>query len=173
MEMHDRTIEEHLSVMLGGGLEAYTAGLANSLRPGVGWGVTVGTQPLRWLGAEAAYSGAANNAANLYANPGSQAGVVRNGTQGALTVNLPTSVIQPYGMAGLGVDWYNARAGGIGFHNDVAGRVPLGGGFRARSGNFTADLRGEYDVIFAENFSPVVANRGDAYRATLLLGGRF
>jgi hypothetical protein len=173
MYRQDRSIEERLSVMVGGGVEAYTSSLANSLYPGFGWGVTVGTQPLRWLGAEVAYSGAANNAVNSAGFSALPAGIVRNGTQAAVSVNLPTSLIQPYALAGLGVDWYSAWAGSVGLRNDVGGRVPLGGGFRARMGDFTADLRGEYDVIFDANFAPSAVNRGDAYRAMLQLGGRF
>ena len=40
------------------------------------------------------------------------------------------------------------RGGAAGLADDTVGNVPMGGGLRTHVGNFTADLRGSYNMLF-------------------------
>jgi len=48
-----------ITFLAGGGVEGYTGSLAPRIGPGASWGVTVGLQPLKVLGVELGYTGAA------------------------------------------------------------------------------------------------------------------
>ncbi len=176
-------IRDSLSVSLGGGLEGYTGNLNNRVNPGPAWGATIGVQPLTWMGAEIGYTGAVNEVKNsVVAGEGLANGsdIVRNGGQVAATFNLPTPYVQPYAVVGLGVDHYTVRGSdlanaAVGFQSDTAGRVPIGGGLRAKVGPFNADARFAYDALFDDEFSSSggTATTGGAYTGMIQLGGRF
>jgi hypothetical protein len=168
-----------MHVMVGMGGEGYTGVLSDRLDPGFSWSVTVGAQPLNWMGVELGYSGAVNDLNdNIAPGQGAANGAdfVRNGGQIAATFNIPTPIVQPYALAGVGFDRYTYR--GINdatFRDDTAGRVPLGGGLKARRGNFVADLRFHYDALFDQQFARTGPDDdiGGAVTGTLSVGARF
>ena len=85
-------------------------------------------------------------------------------------------LVAPQDVAGrpLGVDWYNVRnSSGGSFRDDTVGSVPLGIGFRGHIGDFTADLRGVYDVLFDQGFARGVGNTDLADIGDETPAGRF
>jgi hypothetical protein len=171
--------DSRLSVMAGAGVEGYLGQFRGEINPGPGWSVAVGGQATGVLGFEVGYSGAANDLDAALAGPGGEttgADIVRNGGHAALTLSAPTPAVQPYVMGGIGIDRYTFRGaeGAQGYSDDTSGAVPLGVGFRTGVGNFTADLRFNYDVLFNDEFSPLDTDGGDGrYSGLLHLGGRF
>jgi len=167
-----------LLVTVGGGLEGQTGELSRQLRPGPAWGAAVALQPLPFMGIEGAYSGATANQDTRVSGGNNQglangADIVRNGGQGAVTVLAPTPFIQPYALGGVGFDHYQYRGSAPLFQDDTAGRVPLGGGLKANVGNFVADARGQYNILFSDQVSTTAPGRGGTYDVTLNLGARF
>lgn len=172
-----------LTVMLGGGVEGYTGGLAPRIDPGAAWGVTAALKPTRVLGLELSYNGAANevDGDNLSDGPD----ILRNGGQAVATVALTPTSIQPYLLGGFGISDYNIRGDGAaaGFSDDFNTHVPLGAGLRTHIGDFTADARVNYSVLLENEFAAGVdttdvagidASFGDArYNATINLGATF
>ncbi len=159
IEEEDRNDMRGLVVTLGGGVEGYTGDLRSRLDVGPAWGVTAAIKPTKVLGLELGYTGAANEIGNdeLFEDSvenGSGADIVRNGGHALATVGLPTP-IQPYLLAGVGVSRYSVRADtAAGFQDDWAGAVPVGAGVRTHLGNFTADLRGTYSMLFSQDLIP-------------------
>jgi len=144
-----------ITFLAGGGVEGYSGSLAPRIGPGASWGVTLGLRPLKVLGLELGYTGAANDLrdSNLY--PGGQGpDIVRHGGQAVLTLGLPTA-IQPYILGGVGVSHYSVRSGiqAAGFHNDTSGLIPVGAGIRAHIFHFTVDARFVYNVLFSQGFA--------------------
>jgi len=144
-----------ITFLAGGGVEGYSGSLAPRIGPGASWGVTLGLRPLKVLGLELGYTGAANDLrdSNLY--PGGQGpDIVRHGGQAVLTLGLPTA-IQPYILGGVGVSHYSVRSGiqAAGFHNDTSGLIPVGAGIRAHIFHFTVDARFVYNVLFSQGFT--------------------
>ncbi|MBZ4422880.1 outer membrane beta-barrel protein [Myxococcus sp. RHSTA-1-4] len=173
-----------ITVSVGGGVEGYSGGLAPRIDPGAAFGATVGIRPSRVLGLELGYSGAVNSldldgAEDLLGNPD----IVRNGAQAVATFGITATPVQPYVLGGIGVSDYNVRQGGeaLGYSDDTVGSVPLGAGLRFHSGDFSADFRANYNVLFDEEIAPesAVANvdpedvnfaGGGSYNATLNVG---
>ncbi len=169
-----------LDIMLGGGVEGYLGGFRGEVDPGLGWSVVARGQPTRIVGFELGYSGAVNELDNSFAgsDQGATGGfdLVRNGGHAAVNVAAPTPVVQPYAMAGIGIDRYTFRGGEgqLGFQDDTSGSVPLGVGLKSNLGGLTADLRFNYDMLFDDEFSPVDSGAGDGrYSGLLHIGGRF
>lgn len=162
-------------VSAGAGIEGYTGSLRDDIQPGVAWGVTAGIKPSKILGLELGYSGAANELRDEFYNV-SGADIVRNGGQLVATVGLTQTLVQPYLLGGVGMNWYRIRAAASGFQNDTSGNVPLGGGLRAHLGHFTADARLDYNLMFANNLAGPGAtySAGNGrYQGTLALGSTF
>lgn len=176
---------EHLrgvGVTIGGGVEGYTGSLASNVDPGAAAGVTVALRPSSVLGFEVGYSGALNEIDRRFGAGGAGTGgsgpdIVRNGGNAALTLGLAATPVQPYVLGGIGVSRYNIRNGGaLGFRDDTVGNVPVGVGLRTQIGAFTADLRGDYNFLFSNDFAPpeVTTNAGSGrYQGTLNIGGTF
>jgi len=172
-----------VGVRVGGGAEGVAADLNKKLTGGPTWNATLSAQPLSWMGAEIAYNGATHEVDNEVAGTNQVTGAVNgadfvsNGGQAALTFNLPTPVIQPYAMGGIGFDrWEYRGADNSLFHDDTAGRVPFGGGLKANSGQLSADLRFNYNVLFSQNFARTAAETdgpGSSYDLALQVGARF
>jgi hypothetical protein len=101
--------------------------------------------------------------------------LVRNGGQAALTFGLGAAPVQPYVLGGIGFSDYNFRGTGGGFSDDVVGNVPVGAGLRTHVGDFTVDLRGNYNFLFDQEFSGVDTglNENGRYSGTLNIGGTF
>jgi hypothetical protein len=159
-----------VTVLLGGGVETYSGDLAPQLNAGPTWGVGVALKPVGALGIELGYSGAINSiqgssglvnddSGTLGSDVDNEADIVRNGGTAIATLGLGPAPFQPYLLGGIGVDWYNVRNAGAGtFRDDTVGNVPLGLGFRSHIGDFTADLRGVYGVLFNQGFAPGEGN---------------
>jgi len=165
-----------LSVLVGGGVEGYTGGLAPNINPGPSVDVLAAIRPSRTFGLELGYSGAVNGIDRVGVL-GTGPDLVRNSAQAALTVGLAATPIQPYVLGGYGMNWYNVRNGqALGFHDDTNSKIPLGVGLRTHLGSFTADARANYNVLLSDDLAPGVDN-GDfgtgSYNGTINLGGTF
>jgi opacity protein-like surface antigen len=148
-----------LTVMLGAGIEGYTGALRPQIDAGLGWGVTAAIKPSKVLGLEFGYSGAANELGNdaflADSSEGARgADLVRNGGQVVATLGLTASPVQPYLLGGVGLSRYTVRAPSSTLNSDWAGSVPLGGGLRTHVGNFTADARLAYNLLWSNDFAP-------------------
>ncbi len=175
-----------LTVLAGGGVEGYSGDLAPQLNAGPVWSVTAALKPFRSLGFELGYSGAVNEIDNgRLGSEGATGGadIVRNGAQAVVTLGIPTA-IQPYVLAGVGVDRYSVRGTeSQGFVDDTTGNIPLGVGLRTHVDKFTVDLRGNYGVLFDNEFASAAVNpreiagidstAGGRYQGTLQVGGTF
>jgi len=165
-----------LSLTLGGGVEGYSGALAPNINPGPAYGVQAAIRPSSVLGIELAYSGAVNNLdTRVLSTSTSGPDLVRNGGQADLTLGLAATSVQPYLMGGIGVSDYHFRGTSAGFRDDTVGNVPVGAGLRTQIGSFTADLRGDYNFLFSQDFAPTVSENGGngRYAGTLNIGGTF
>lgn len=164
-----------LSVMVGAGIEGYTGGLAPEINPGAAVGVTAALRPSKTFGFELGYSGAVNNLDTDVLGSGPD--IVRNGAQAAVTVGLTAAPVQPYLLGGFGMNWYNIRNGeSLGFRDDTNSKVPVGVGLRTHIGDFTADLRANYNFLLSDDFAPGIDNDDastGSYNGTLNIGGTF
>lgn len=173
-----------LTVQVGGGVEGYTSTLGSDINPGVAYGATLVLKPTKVVGVELGYSGAVNNFDRNTVSVATSRGpdIVRNGGQAVATLGLTASPLQPYLLAGLGLSHYTVRNAAAGFQNDNVGNVPVGAGVRLYIGDFTADARVNYNVLFDQQFAGGVPNsdislpvnetfsRGGSYSGTLNLG---
>jgi hypothetical protein len=180
-----------VSVLLGGGLEGFTGSLAPRLAVGPTYGAALQIRPTDIIGLEFAYSGGVHEIKDRVTNgnnPASGADIVRNGARAMATVGLLDSMVQPYILGGVGVDWWTARGNSTayGFRDDTSGEIPVGLGLRTQVAGFTADLRGLYNVPFDQNFAPgtstnttdvgvgnVNTENNGRYQATLSIGANF
>ncbi len=172
-------LSPRLSFNVGGGVEGYTGQLNDRINPGPTWMATLDMQALPWLSGELGYTGAVNEVDNRVATGegiANGADIVRNGGHIAAAFNIPTPIVQPYALAGIGFDHYDARGGAeLGYRDDNAGRVPLGGGLRANVAGLNADARFTYNALFSDEVSSPgnVRTTGGGYTASLQIGGRF
>jgi hypothetical protein len=166
-----------LSLTLGGGVEGYSGALAPDINPGPAYGVSAAIRPSKVFGIELGYSGAVNNLDTRAGGVGgSGPDLVRNGGQAALTFGLAATQVQPYVLGGVGLSDYHFRRAAPGFRDDTVGNVPVGAGLRTQFGDFTADLRADYNFLFSQDFAPGVsdgANGNGRYAGTLNIGGTF
>jgi hypothetical protein len=168
-----------LSLTIGGGVEGYSGALAPEINPGPAYGVQAAIRPSKVLGIELGYSGAVNNLdSRVGGGASSGPDLVRNGGQAALTLGLAATPVQPYVLGGVGFSHYDFRGstGTSGFRDDTAGNVPVGAGLRTQIGDFTADLRADYNFLFSQDFAPGVSegvNENGRYTGTLNIGGTF
>jgi hypothetical protein len=161
-------------------VEGYTGALAPELNPGPAYGVQADIRPSKVFGIELGYTGAVNNLDSSMGIGGASSGpdLVRNGGQAALTFGLGAAPIQPYVLGGVGVSNYNFRGSTVatGLRDDTVGNVPVGAGLRTHVGDFTADLRANYNFLFSQDFAPAVSdglNSNGRYSGTLNSGGTF
>ncbi|WP_224244757.1 porin family protein [Hyalangium gracile] len=165
-----------LTLMLGGGVEGYTGALAPEINPGPAYGVTASIKPSKVLGLELGYSGAVNNLDAAIGGAESGPDLVRNGGQAAVTLGLGAAPVQPYVLGGIGFSDYNFRGAAAGFDDDMVGNVPVGAGLRTHIGDFTADLRANYNFLFDQEFAAGIdegLNENGRYSGTLNIGGTF
>lgn len=143
-----------VQVFAGGGVEGYTGDLAPMINPGPSWGVGVAFKPWSAVGLELGYSGAVNGVEMGSGEFTEDADIIRNGGSAVATLGLGASPVQPYVLGGVGIDRYNVRdAEGEAFSDDTVGNVPVGVGLRTHVGNFVADLRGNYGILFNQGFA--------------------
>ena len=177
-----------VTLMVGGGVEGFTGNLATRVKAGPTWDAIIVFKPTSVLGLELGYTGSYNgfNTNRLVGyDPSVGASVQRNGGHFALTVGLSATRVQPYLLAGIGVDRYSVRGAGPGGYSSVTdGEVPVGGGVRAYlPGGFTMDLRGTYDLVFGNTFASNVQSGNalgvatpfgaNSFRASFNLGYTF
>jgi hypothetical protein len=168
-----------ITLMVGGGVEGYSGALATQINPGAAYGVTASIKPSKVLGIELGYNGAMNEIdTRVGAGVGTDGpDLVRNGGQAAVTLGLGAAPVQPYLLGGLGISSYNFRGDpASGFSDDTVGSVPVGVGLRTHIGNFTADLRANYNFLFDQEFAAGVNtgfNETGRYTGTLNIGGTF
>jgi hypothetical protein len=164
-----------LTVMLGGGVEGYTGALAPEINPGATYGVTAAIKPSKVFGLELGYNGAVNELDVTGAGVDDGPDLVRNGGQAAVTLGLGAAPVQPYVLGGIGFSDYNFRGDAGDFSDDVVGNVPVGAGLRTHIGDFTVDLRGNYNFLFDQDFAGVDdgLNENGRYSGTLNIGGTF
>lgn len=151
-----------LTLNLGGGVEGYTGNLGDQIEAGGAWGVNAIIRPSKVFGIELGYSGAAHElGADGWTNDSSELAtgpdLIRNGAHAVATLGLNAAAVQPYALAGLGVSRYTVRGNTDAFSDDWSGSLPVGAGIRTHVGNFTADLRGTYSMMFDQD---VAANPG-------------
>jgi hypothetical protein len=174
------------SVIVGGGVEGYTGSLAPRVGVGPAWNLIIGFHPSSVLGLELAYEGAVNSV--KYGNfglttPGG-ADIVRNGGHAAVTLAFGPWRVQPFVLAGVGVDHSSVsdNARDVGFRSTTAGYIPVGGGIRGQMQGVVVDLRGNWELPFSDNLFPggtgqntlglSTGNYG-RWNATLNIGGAF
>lgn len=169
-----------LALTVGGGVEGYTGALAPRIAPGPAWDVSAAIKPSKVLGLELGYTGAVNEMRHDVSDTNG-ADLVRNGGQAVATIGLTAAPVQPYILGGVGVDRYNVRAASTAMRDDTAGRIPLGGGLRTHVGDFTADARMNYNLLFDNDFGGRLGEQtvglqnsgAGSYTGTLNLGGTF
>lgn len=176
-EPEQRT-QRFMGVRLGGGVEGHTGDLNDVVTAGPTWGVAVDVSPWRAFNVELGYSGSTAEVEDAIA-PGegltSGPDVIRNGGHVALSIGPPTA-IQPYALAGLGLDYYSLRGDpGAPYDSGLSTSLPLGVGVRGDLGRLSADLRLAYSAMFGDTF----AGQGDngftdgRIAGTLQVGGTF
>ncbi|MBX5480281.1 MAG: hypothetical protein IRZ16_00310 [Myxococcaceae bacterium] len=175
-------VDRPVAVRVGGGMEGVAGALDDRLGIGPHWNATLSAQPLPFMGAEIAYNGATHDVDNNFPGTvGSEGAVggadfVSNGGQAAVTFNLPTPIVQPYALGGIGFDHFEFRGAETStFRDDTAGRVPVGGGLKSNMGALSADLRFNYNILFSQNFARSAADPdiGGTYNLALQVGARF
>ena len=177
-----------VTVLLGGGVEGYTGSLAPRIAPGPTYGVSVQFRPSNILGIELGYSGAVSELRDSVTGGTSASSgpdIIRNGGRALATVGLTDTQVQPYVLAGVGIEHFDVRGGAsrFGFKSDTAGEIPVGIGFRTQVGAFTADLRGDYSVPFDQDIAPGVetqrtvagvdTSNAGRYQGELRIGANF
>jgi opacity protein-like surface antigen len=163
-------------VLIGGGVEGYVGDLAPAVNPGASYGATIGVRPLRNIGFELGFSGAINEVdlGRVAGDDGMD--IVRNGGTGAVVLHAGSYRVDPYLMGGFGVEQYNVRNGrDYGFKDDWNTLVPagVGVGFQLAE-KVRADVRGTYNFLIADQFSPVATDEWDGrYQGVVTIGGNF
>ncbi|WP_163997074.1 outer membrane protein [Pyxidicoccus caerfyrddinensis] len=163
--------------LLGLGAEGYTGELAANLNPGLSYEAIIGFRPSNILGFELGYSGGVNDVDSSGDGIGGP-DIVRNGAQTALTVGLtPNSRLQPYVLAGIGVERYSVRSGvSVRYFDDTGGYVPVGAGLRYRlTPGLTAEVRASYSALFGQDFAPITDEDvlDGRYQGLLQFGGSY
>jgi hypothetical protein len=174
MKDEEKSDMRGLTVLIGGGVEGYTGGLAPEINPGATAGVTAALRPSKTFGLELGYTGAINNLDTDVGGSGPD--IMRNGAQAALTFGLSAAPVQPYVLGGFGMNWYNVRNGEeLGFRDDTSSKVPVGVGLRTHIGSLTADARVNYNILLSDDFHPVSNDdiTTGSYNGTLNIGGTF
>ena len=120
---------EGVSVLVGGGVEAYTGSLSSRLALGPAWSFILGLHPSPVFGVELVYQGALSS---LRTDSGTTGGadVIRHGGQANVTFAFGAWQVQPFILAGLGIEHYSVSdaARAAGFTDGTGGYIPVGGG---------------------------------------------
>jgi hypothetical protein len=112
------------------------------------------------------------------------ADIVRNGGHAAVTFAFGPWLVQPFVLAGVGVNHYSVsnNARDVGFSSTTAGYIPVGGGIRGQVDRVVIDLRGTWSLPFGDHLFPggtgqdtLGLNTGNygRWNATLNIGGAF
>jgi hypothetical protein len=138
-------------LLVGGGFEEFTSNsMQNITGPGGSWNARFVAGTHKYIGAEAAYSGAAHSIDALGLS--NTAVLVANGVEGIFRLNLPLitrgTLLEPFGFAGVGYSRYvvtntNTVAASVEDGDNIM-TVPFGGGFAVGYRAFMADARFTY-----------------------------
>ncbi|MCY1043004.1 outer membrane beta-barrel protein [Corallococcus sp. bb12-1] len=163
--------------LLGLGVEGYTGKLAPNLDPGPTYGVLLGYRPNDYLGLEVGYSGGASSLAVSESPSIGNPDIVRNGAQAGVTLGFSATRLQPFALAGIGVERYSVRSGNFfQFFDDTGGYAPVGLGARYQlTPRLTVEARGTYSFLFGQDFARAQdLGAGDGrYAGTLQIGGSY
>ncbi len=171
------------------GVKAFTSNLNTALRAGPAWGANADLQGHEPLGLELSYAGASNQlfgSGSIFNGP-RDARVIQNGGDASLHVSIArdNSVpVEPFVVGGIGFSDYHVTEFVPGYRSDTLGSVPLGLGVNFHPGvinefgqnisHVTLGVRGDYDILFSDQFSPSTSSHpGDSYRGMVTLGGSF
>jgi hypothetical protein len=163
----DRFSRLGAAVMAGGGYEDFTNdGLQGMTSGGGTWDARAIAGMYQFVGLEAAYVGAARSIDTLGIS--SNAGLVSNGIEGALRVNIPVFIrgrqlIEPFGFVGLGWQHYNltntnTNTSSVAGSDDVM-TMPYGGGLAYAYGRFLADARFTYRQTYQNDLLRTTGGR--------------
>jgi hypothetical protein len=160
-----------VTLEVGGGAEGYVGPLSNKIHVGPSWGANVVFKPTTVLGIELGYSGSVDrfDASTLVGSSHTTgASVMRNGGQALLSVGLSATRVQPYLMAGVGINHYTILGGATdsGYRSASDLTLPVGIGLRTVFvGKFTLDVRVNYTLSFGADFADgVTGSSGNATR---------
>ena len=151
-----------IGITVGGGVLGFTDGDFNDfVDTGGGWEgrVAVGTRTL--LGFEAAYVGTANDIDTFGVED--DAILLSNGAEAALRLNLATTPLKPYILAGAGWKHYEVENTDVNTSNlqdaDDVFEFPLGAGLNYSYRRFIADVRGTFrPAVDSEMLRSDIAN---------------
>lgn len=174
-------IQKRADVFAGVGFGNFAQRMGDVTGTGIGWGLRVGVQPLRYAGAEVAYQGI--NAGVDTIIQGQGIFTDQNINQQQVTLNAkvgwPFMVadreLRPYGLVGIGYSHIGADNAltAVGFSNDSNLSVPLGLGVQYSVNEvFQIDARYNYNFLSGVN-QPVVQDSADSWSALINVGAQF
>lgn len=136
-----------MGVTIGGGPTGFTDGDFNDfVDVGGGWEGRLAFGTRTMLGFEAAYIGTANGLDTFGVED--DAILLSNGVEGVFRLNLSTTQVQPYVLAGAGWKHYEIENTNVNTSNlqdsDNVIEFPLGAGLGYRYNRFIADVRGTF-----------------------------
>lgn len=129
-ENPDRWLEG-VSVLFGGGVEAYTGSLSSRLALGPAWTFILGIHPSSVFGIELAYQGALQSLKNGDGSGNSgRADIIRHAGQANVTFAFGPWQVQPFVLAGVGINHYSVsdQAKAVGFSEGTGGYIPVAAG---------------------------------------------
>ncbi len=171
-----------LGLTIGGGVNGFTDGdFNNFVNVGGGWEgrLTIGTRSI--VGLEASYVGTANGIDNSVPGVSNNAYLLSNGVDGAIRLNLTTTAVRPFILAGAGWKHYsiqntNVNTSALQNSDDVV-EFPLGAGLNFTYDRFMADVRGVFKPsIDNEMFRSQInndANKLHTWQANANIGFEF
>jgi hypothetical protein len=153
------------ALLVGGGYEDFTdSNLRAMTGAGGAWDARLVGGTRQFIGIEAAYVGAARSINTLGVT---NSNLVSNGVEGALRLNIPVaqgmSLIEPFGLIGLGWQHYNitntpAATADVAKTDDVL-TMPVGGGLEAAYGQFMLDARYTYRFTYLNDLMRATGGR--------------
>jgi hypothetical protein len=148
---------------VGGGVSTFTGDIQDTTDPGGLWSAraTIGTRSL--LGLEAAYVGTATKINALGIDDDNEAGLISNGLEGALRLNLPMMtrtgvLLEPFGFGGIGwtrfdvINHSGPNTSSVS-DGDSAFTIPFGGGLAVSANHFLVDARFTYRAQFDDQIA--------------------
>ncbi len=162
----------------GGGVSAFTGDqMSKTTDTGGMWTARAISSTRTLLGAEAAYVGTAASVSALGLDTDNSAGIVSNGLEADLRLNLPMQIkrvsVVPFGFGGVGwtrFDLVNHQVNTSSMSNaDNAFTVPFGGGLMIGYQHLTLDARFTYRAQFDDQLAKT-ASGGQASLGDWTLG---
>jgi hypothetical protein len=164
-------------VVLTGGAGNYVGDLGRYTAIGAFWGVTLGMQPLPYLGFEMGYMGSRNGLETLRYPALAETSFWRNGGTALVKFCLPYHAIRPFIGTGFGLSHVSVSGssnGGL-FMGDLMGEIPITLGVEVNSERFIAGFRFSYRLLLDEGFARVAPGtaEGGILEMQTMIGVRF